>query len=270
MNPRSERRRFRFRRVTRKRNPTRRAKTHSPAMRRKIGLAVKRAMAARRAGSSSPRRRSVARSSTMPVRYSSPMRRRRSSNFRSMPRRRSGIRRFGGGMMNRAISVKSMFSKPILVTAGGAVASVALVNFVANVIPANNYPTATKLATAVIVPLGGAILLRKNTCLAQGMLIGGASMIIEAVVDYIKTTYMSGTAAVAPATVSDFPRDGYMIRRNNFGVYFDAATGRQVSGVRSVGGQLMDGAGRQLEVVGQPVQVPNLPLFTSPAAFPAT
>lgn len=164
-------------RAARRRNPMR-GKHHSPAMRRKIGLAVKRAMAGRRSGGGS-----------MTV-------------IRSSRRRRGGsVSRgsFGGGSLTS--SFKSALSKPLLMKAGGAVLASFGTGYILNrwgsQLPLANNQYGRIIYTLGLPVLGAYLIRKKNRDIAEGLVIGGLVMTINSLMSGIKTA-----AVAAPATTA--------------------------------------------------------------------
>lgn len=165
-----------------RRNPTvkvRRSRHHSPAMRRKISLAVKRANRLRASGGG--RRRSVAVIRTAPRRS---LRRRSVSVARRSARR--SFRRFSGG--GGGISIKSLLSKDILMTASGAISASFLTTWLLRTY-GSKLPMANTLAGRVgyklAIPFAGAYVANKflkQRQVAQGMLIGGVVMAINEII----------------------------------------------------------------------------------------
>ena len=131
-------------------------------MRKKISIAVK-AANRRRLANRSPIRRAVAAVS-------------------SYRRRPSGRRSGGGGSFGG--SIKSVFSKPMLMKAGGAVGASLLTAIVTRKFAASlpGYSTSSygKALYTLGIPVVGAYLLRKKApALAEGMVIGGLVMAIN-------------------------------------------------------------------------------------------
>lgn len=176
------RRRHRRRYYAARCNPVRRASPPkmTPAMRAKISRAVKAANRRRRSGGGV--RRSV-------VRFA--------SRSPSRSRRRFSVGRFGGNALS---SFRSMASRPMLMKAAGAVgASFAtgwLLNRYSNLLPmsTNKYG---RIAYSVGIPFLGAYLIRKRSRdLAEGMVIGGLVMGINALIQNFAPA-VAATAQVA-------------------------------------------------------------------------
>lgn len=198
-------------------------------MRRKIGLAVKRAMAARKRGGGVSRRvsrrRRVAVVAVAPRRA---IRRRRVSGFGgySVRRRRSGRRSFGGG----GSIIKQLTSKSVLSLAAGAVGASFVTTFVmsrfaAQLPGANTQPG--RLFYKLAIPAAGAFLVRKvNREAATGMLVGGVVMVVN---DLIANLGKPGTVAgySGYGGEADFATQSYMLGEGEefgeqeLGEYFD-------------------------------------------------
>lgn len=179
-------------RVTRRPRRVRRVRTNppkmTPAMRKKISLAVKRSIRSR-ASAPRPARRSARRRTTMVVA-------RRSSSISPAIRRKIslGVRRANrGGAPRRSTSsfgggkgLLGMVSKDILMVAGGAVAASfgtgILLNKIGSKLPGmtSANPKVQEYARAaysVLLPVGAAYLIRnKQRKLAEGLVIGGLIM----------------------------------------------------------------------------------------------
>jgi hypothetical protein len=154
-------------------------------MRRKVSAGVKAYFARKKAGKLAVVRtgaRSVAR------RFSRPARR--------------SVSRFGGG---GSISMKSIFSKPMLTTVGGAIGAGFLTNLVLGKwgasLPMINSPIGS-IAWRLIIPVGGAYIVRKkNRQLAEGMIIGGLVMAVtEAIRLYMPQAQIAGVPIASQST----------------------------------------------------------------------
>lgn len=180
-----------------RRNPVARrrsgGRSHSPAMRRKISLAVKAANRRRSGG--------VVRRSYSAV-------------------RRRFSRGGGGGGISLSNPFKAIFSKQTLWTAGGAVASSFVTQYILSRYSAQ-LPLANQLvgrvAYKLIIPFAGAVAAKKiNRDFASGMIIGGAVMAINEIIAAYATPRVAG--AVAPMKSygqeydgeADFATDTYM------------------------------------------------------------
>lgn len=193
-----------------------RSRHHSPAMRAKIGRAVKLAMARRRSGGGSARpvRRVSRRRRSVAVVHTRPISRRRRSvrAFGGVARRRSfrrrGARRFGGGGGGAGSLIKQLTSRQTLSLAGGAIGA----SFVTTYILSNygaKLPGATsqygRIFYKLAIPTAGAFLVKKvNRDAATGMLVGG---IVMAVNDLI-ANMGSGAKTVSGYSEAD-SLDGY-------------------------------------------------------------
>lgn len=168
---------------------------HSPAMRRKIGLAVKRAMAARRRGGAVSRR--SARRSVTVIRRSS--------------RRRfgGGGSSFGGGSL--ISSFKSALSKGMLMKAGGAVGGTLLVSYAlrrfGDKMPLANHPYGRCIYTLGIPVAAAYFVRRKNRDLAEGLVIGGLVMTINTLI----AGFRPGGAALPAAAPAAAPLGSYSV-----------------------------------------------------------
>lgn len=195
----------------RHRNPVaKRSKHHSPAMRAKIGRAVRAAMRGRKSSGGSRRsvRRSSARrrSSRRSIIRVAPMavtRRRRSYRPKAIRRRRSGSRRgfsFGGG----GIGIKSLFDKQTLMVAGGAVGGQFLTRFVlgkfGGSLPMlrNGDGTVNQyglIGYQLIIPLAGAFVVKRfNPTLAKGLLLGGVISAINSGLNLVQGLALAPSA----------------------------------------------------------------------------
>ena len=173
-----------------RRNPVSSPPKMTPAMRAKISRAVKAANRRRQSGGGA--RRSVVR-----LAHRSP----------SRSRRRLSIGRFGGSALT---SLRSMASRPMLMKAAGAVgASFAtgwLLNRYSNMLPmsTNRYG---RIAYSVGIPFLGAYLIRKRSRdLAEGMVIGGLVMGINALIqNFAPAIAAQGAVAATGAYPVRFP-----------------------------------------------------------------
>ncbi len=177
-------------------NPPRR-KHHSPAMRAKIGRAVKAAMRRRSGGGTtvSRRRRTIRHARpTMAVArrrsYSAPARRSnrivmgRLLNPRGGRRRRS-FRRRNPSFSGSFSSIKGMLNKDVVWMAGGAIVASVGTGYIMNRF-GGSLPGATNkwgvIAYQLAIPMGAAYLLRsKNRAFAQGLVVGGVVMAITSI-----------------------------------------------------------------------------------------
>lgn len=186
------------------------------AMRAKISRAVK---AANRRRASAPRgiarlfrRRSTSSAVARRSSYRAPARR----FFR---RRSGGGSRFGGGSLVGAF--KSALSKDLLFKAGGAVGASLGVGLLlqryGSSLPMSNNKWG-RVAYSVGIPIAAAYLVRKkNRSLAEGMVIGGLVMGINALISTVRATASPGTVGAYPR-VSDFSVAGEL-GPSNFSYY---------------------------------------------------
>jgi hypothetical protein len=199
-----------YRRVRRRRrvhlNPTyrRAGKTYktpsmTPAMRRKIGLAVRRSNASRRSNVSIVRR---AGSSV----------RRRYRSFRSS----------GGGGGSFMSTFRSALSRPLLMKAGGAIVASLGTGYILNKFSAS-LPLATnpygRLIYTLGIPVAGAFLVhRKSRDLAEGMIIGGLVMSINSLMQIFNVSSLLPTGTSTTATIGSYSVAGEL-GQGSYGAY---------------------------------------------------
>lgn len=214
MNPRRKARTRKTMKVRyRSRRRTRRNPPHSAAMRRKIGLAVKRAMAAKkRAGGGT--RRSKVRTRTKIVRsvrvVRAPARRRvRRSAVRRVVRAR---RRSASGGLRGNIRLGSLIRRENLMLAGGVIGSTILTRFVMSrvggMLPGAATPIGGALYTLGISFVGAKLAERVSKPLAEGILIGGLVTVVNSLMTMVLPAAAVGeylgqyeaTMSLGPAT----------------------------------------------------------------------
>lgn len=174
------------RRTRVRRNPVTRSRTHSPAMRAKISRAVK--AANRRRGSRPIRSRITA------------VARRARHSFRTFRARRSFRRSGGGG--GGSLSVKSLFSRSIVMTASGAISASFLTSWLLRTY-GSKLPMANtmwgRIGYKLAIPFAGAYAVKKfakQHDVANGMLIGGVVMAVnDLIASFNQPKVAAGTVA---------------------------------------------------------------------------
>lgn len=193
-----------------RRASVRRSKHHSPAMRAKIGRAVRLAMR-RRGGSSVVRRRSSRRSYSVARRSSSGGGLYVIKGRKLNPPRRRFHRRFNPSPI---ASIKGMLSKDTVMMAAGAIGGSVLTGFVVNRFGASLPLMNTKFGPVVYqlaIPLSAAYFLRrKQPSLAKGLAVG-------AIVMAVTTVMKSGMLGAGASTVVQGPL-GSFYRVNGMGL----------------------------------------------------
>jgi hypothetical protein len=130
----------------------------------------------------------------------------------SAPARRSGSRRrFSASLGGFTGSLKSMTSKPLLLKAGGAVAASFATGYVltrfGDKIPGANNKYGRILISVGIPMVGAYLVRRKSRDLAEGMVIGGLVMGINALLQNFAPN-IAATAGGATATVGAYSASG--------------------------------------------------------------
>jgi hypothetical protein len=206
--------------VRKARRVSRRVRTNppkmTPAMRKKISLAVKRSIRARKSAPRSVARRSSRRTSMVVARRSSTIspaiRRKISLGVRRANRGGSSRGSSGGGSSIKAgKGILGMVSKDTLMIAGGAVAAsfgtgIILAKFGSKLpgMTSANPKTVeyARAAYSVVIPLGAAYLLRnKQRRIAEGLVIGGLIMAFNSL---IRTFAPTAATTVAQGPMGNF------------------------------------------------------------------
>ncbi len=190
----------------------------TPAMRKKISLAVKRSIRAR--------------GSRPTIRRSSPVRLRTRTRTRTIVRRVTGspVRSFRRRRSNRTAligtSLASVFSQRTLLVAGGAVGAGLLTTYVVNRFASNLPGAATPLgniAYKLAIPIAGAFLVKRfNRHLAEGMIIGGAVLAINQAINTYAPQIpaaISGTGAYLNSNGMRGLPGAYLPARRGVGAY---------------------------------------------------
>jgi len=201
------------RRSTRRR-VSRRVRTNppkmTPAMRKKISLAVKASFRRRAAGG--PVRRAARRVTTLARRITRP-----SFAMARRPARRSMAHRSGGGggsSLKSGKGIMGMVSKDTLMIAGGAVAASfgtgLLLNKIGDKLPgmSSANPKTAEYARAlysVAIPIGAAYLLRnKQRRIAEGLVIGGLIMGFNSLIRSFAPSMSAAPTTVKQGAMGNF------------------------------------------------------------------
>lgn len=198
----------------RSRRRTRRNPPHSAAMRRKIGAAVKRAMAAKKRAGGSSRRRSRTRTRTVTKTRTVVVRapRRRSRSVRRAVRRHVRARRRTMSGLRGSIRLGSLIRKENLMLAGGVIGSTIVTRFVMNrvggMLPGATHPLGQAAYTLGVSFVAAKLAEKVSKPLAEGILIGGLVTVVNSVMSMVLPAaavgeYLGGydaTMSLGPAT----------------------------------------------------------------------